>query len=1016
MEAKRDKNWERRVLMWVQTVVGEPLPDLDDVWVCLKTGVVLCKLVNKLRPNTINKFSTTRLHALVERDNIQLFIKACWQLGLQSAQMFSISDLYSKKGLMNVFSCLDSLSKLAPRLGWTGATIDPAPAQSSTPRGEVTESKKWTAVETAPKKVHTDTLKQGPEAALTEMRLELASVKLSLQKKSAEVAALQQEIQEYQKREQNRKQESREKKRAASISVGMGGLDKNKSAEDLLASKLSKLRKSGTPVAEVGERGSLAGSSASPVVSAATSTTSSGSEGLPSSGSFSQAAGGVFGSFVKRKSRSRSNSVSAGVGMGGEAAAAAATNASREQEARGAGGRRGSASGLPIQHDDSEQVQALKREISSFKAQLRNAHAQLQAQAAAGLGVSTARAGPRALEELSLGSGSGGGNSESSGFFIGEDVNKKVLDEVHVTLTNLLVGVHVEFEDVFKLGTKILAQEPGRRAFTYILEQTMEKVDMAHIHSIAAASKGQEFIKHGRSGKPHQRLIKIDPVKGILHWGSGSMELVKCVDIVKGKQTRVFQRPAVKGQREIDEALCLSVIAGDRTLDLEARSPAERDSWFWLLKSIHDKVKMEIDETPLVLDEDNFQSIVYLLNTCLKEMNLTASKDFQAVYIMMKAVPRIATKNADKTYTTIKQLVHGHFKVLPPTFWEEHFWTGHLDMFRAERQKLEIQGVEDDEDALNNAMRTWVVNSIRAHSVNLFHWGLSTKDVKEFVKIMHGSNDLSDQTMFELLKHIDDHLKRRDKERNKALSKRKRKVASGKEAASAVGASSLSASVRPSNIEESTRSTINGEERVAATPRAGASLFGKHQTPKNKGTPTQVADFSHSSSEQMAEAERKAEDEALQKAELVKLNVDASKEEEELRRYKEKEERRQREEEEYWRLRKEEEQKTKLEVETMKKEAEEQRKLKHKAQKAQAEEATRRKEEKDAKIKMEAERLEREATAAKQKEQEVDAELQRLQKARDERALYKEQLKRELEREEAEIERLMREAAAAGQS
>ena len=45
--AKRDHAWEQEVMDWVGQVLETRLPS-EDVLECLKNGVVLCKLINKV--------------------------------------------------------------------------------------------------------------------------------------------------------------------------------------------------------------------------------------------------------------------------------------------------------------------------------------------------------------------------------------------------------------------------------------------------------------------------------------------------------------------------------------------------------------------------------------------------------------------------------------------------------------------------------------------------------------------------------------------------------------------------------------------------------------------------------------------------------------------------------------------------------------------------------------------------------------------------------------------------------
>ncbi len=74
-EAQRDPEFELEVAKWVERAVGEPLMDVNDLWLSLRSGVVLCVLANRIVPNTIPRFAKTKLLPLMEMDNIQLYLK-----------------------------------------------------------------------------------------------------------------------------------------------------------------------------------------------------------------------------------------------------------------------------------------------------------------------------------------------------------------------------------------------------------------------------------------------------------------------------------------------------------------------------------------------------------------------------------------------------------------------------------------------------------------------------------------------------------------------------------------------------------------------------------------------------------------------------------------------------------------------------------------------------------------------------------------------------------------------------
>jgi hypothetical protein len=66
------------VAAWIRDVTGEALSEpLDDA---LRSGVVLCNLVNALRPGTVQKVSHSKM-PFPMRENIKAFCDACRAFG-----------------------------------------------------------------------------------------------------------------------------------------------------------------------------------------------------------------------------------------------------------------------------------------------------------------------------------------------------------------------------------------------------------------------------------------------------------------------------------------------------------------------------------------------------------------------------------------------------------------------------------------------------------------------------------------------------------------------------------------------------------------------------------------------------------------------------------------------------------------------------------------------------------------------------------------------------------------------
>jgi len=99
---------EQEIKQWIESVTGEKLS--GGLGEALKNGVVLCNLINKLKPNTIKKINKATA-AFSQMENINSFLNACKSLGLSEGDLFMSNDLYSEKNLSQVLVTIQSLRK-----------------------------------------------------------------------------------------------------------------------------------------------------------------------------------------------------------------------------------------------------------------------------------------------------------------------------------------------------------------------------------------------------------------------------------------------------------------------------------------------------------------------------------------------------------------------------------------------------------------------------------------------------------------------------------------------------------------------------------------------------------------------------------------------------------------------------------------------------------------------------------------------------------------------------------------
>jgi len=101
---------------WLEAVSGVPWSG-DDLWENTKDGILLCNVVNKIRPGGVAKINRAGA-PFKEMENLTNFIAACKALGVRESDTFRPPDLYEKrvsypKAIINCIHALGKASKKA---------------------------------------------------------------------------------------------------------------------------------------------------------------------------------------------------------------------------------------------------------------------------------------------------------------------------------------------------------------------------------------------------------------------------------------------------------------------------------------------------------------------------------------------------------------------------------------------------------------------------------------------------------------------------------------------------------------------------------------------------------------------------------------------------------------------------------------------------------------------------------------------------------------------------------------
>ncbi|KAJ2959329.1 hypothetical protein NQZ79_g5244 [Umbelopsis isabellina] len=110
MRLEQQKNDQLAAVHFLENTLGCSI-SIDNLHTELKDGVLLCNLVNKLRPNTIKQVGAKDL-PFVKMDNITRFLQGARQLGLNTAQLFETIDLFEAKDMTAVINTILTIEKI----------------------------------------------------------------------------------------------------------------------------------------------------------------------------------------------------------------------------------------------------------------------------------------------------------------------------------------------------------------------------------------------------------------------------------------------------------------------------------------------------------------------------------------------------------------------------------------------------------------------------------------------------------------------------------------------------------------------------------------------------------------------------------------------------------------------------------------------------------------------------------------------------------------------------------------
>lgn len=106
---KRDLEQEEEAKQWIETITGERFAR-DTFEDSLRDGILLCKLMNKLNPGTIQKINVSGGDYKM-MDNISQFQRAATYWGVGDCDLFNANDLWDQKNIALVTQTIYAVAR-----------------------------------------------------------------------------------------------------------------------------------------------------------------------------------------------------------------------------------------------------------------------------------------------------------------------------------------------------------------------------------------------------------------------------------------------------------------------------------------------------------------------------------------------------------------------------------------------------------------------------------------------------------------------------------------------------------------------------------------------------------------------------------------------------------------------------------------------------------------------------------------------------------------------------------------